>query len=214
MRRLSIEWIDRLLKDGGQFASGAGKVSGRAEHRDELRRTSSGKRAALERAFGDETALQHVYSSGLLALMMAEGSVGVGDVTISLGGSSLSHSSSVFHEKGLTVVMKGLSGCDQVEAPSSSGVHGGGNDAPPSGRERRRHQEPLPEGQEKEEPVVGVSSPRPPGQQSLRVPRLSKAPSHDPLCSLLRSTSTSWPRSWAWAAGTCALPMRPPCWRS
>lgn len=39
-----------------------------------------------------------------------------------------------------------------------SGVHGGGNDALPAGSKRRRHQEPLPEGQEEEELVVGVSS--------------------------------------------------------
>lgn len=46
-----------------------------------------------------------------------------------------------------------------------SGVHGGGNDALPAGSKRRRHQEPLPEGQEEEELVVGVSSSWPPGEQ-------------------------------------------------
>lgn len=45
-----------------------------------------------------------------------------------------------------------------------AGVHGGGDDASPAGRERRRHEEPLPEGQEEERPVVGVSPPRPAGQ--------------------------------------------------
>lgn len=48
----------------------------------------------------------------------------------------------------------------------SPGADGGGDDAPPTGRERRRHQEPLPEGQEEEEPVVGVGPPRPPGEPS------------------------------------------------
>lgn len=39
-----------------------------------------------------------------------------------------------------------------------SGIHSGGNDALPAGSKRCHHQEPLPEGQEEEELVVGVSS--------------------------------------------------------
>lgn len=43
--------IDLLIKNGRKFASGAGKISGKSEHRDELRRTSSGKTEEVQRAF-------------------------------------------------------------------------------------------------------------------------------------------------------------------
>lgn len=43
--------VDLLIKDDRKCASGAGKISGKFEHRDELRRTSSGKTEDVQRAF-------------------------------------------------------------------------------------------------------------------------------------------------------------------
>lgn len=43
--------VGLLIKDDRKFASGAGKISGKFEHRDELRRTSSGKTEGVQRAF-------------------------------------------------------------------------------------------------------------------------------------------------------------------
>lgn len=43
--------------------------------------------------------------------------------------------------------------------PPPAGVHGGGDDASPAGREWRRHQEPVPKGQEEEGAVAGVGPP-------------------------------------------------------
>lgn len=55
--------------------------------------------------------------------------------------------------------------CFRDDVSEPAGVHRGGYDASPPGSERRRHQEPVPEGQEEEKPVASVSSPRPPGQR-------------------------------------------------
>lgn len=63
VHRLSIELIDRLIKDGRKFACGAGKVSGRFEHRDELRRTSSGKPEAVQPSCISVKPVKRVYSS-------------------------------------------------------------------------------------------------------------------------------------------------------
>lgn len=46
-----------------------------------------------------------------------------------------------------------------THSPPPAGVHGGGDDASPAGREWRRHQEPVPEGQEEEGAVAGVGPP-------------------------------------------------------
>lgn len=62
VHRLSIELIDRLIKDGRKFACGAGKVSGRFEHRDELRRTSSGKPEAVQPSYISVKPVKRVYS--------------------------------------------------------------------------------------------------------------------------------------------------------
>lgn len=43
--------VDLLIKDDRKFASGAGKIPGKFEHCDELRRTSSGKTEGVKRAF-------------------------------------------------------------------------------------------------------------------------------------------------------------------
>lgn len=46
-----------------------------------------------------------------------------------------------------------------THSPPPAGVHGGGDDASPAGREWRRHQEPVLERQEEEGALAGVGPP-------------------------------------------------------